>query len=169
MQFSKGRTTNRWSRNTCMILTLGTGFRNDTCYDSGVKQFKECLGYETIELGNTDIYATLKKVYNVPLDLRRKRSDLNNLVLQFVSRILQCNNINDIECIWLCDRPRTVMQYYANGNQDVNYITMYKIDTNMPYVVVSDLGIEGTLICYKRGTTISKVQSVEYKKGVSND
>lgn len=95
--------------------------------------FDKVLEYETGELGNKDIYYTLR-CYGVSLDLRRGAGVLNRCVLDYCCTVLGCG-VQDLRCVWLCRTAEDAKRYGTPVDEVV-------IDGA---IVVSDLGCDGQL------------------------
>ena len=48
----------------------------------GLTPFENCLQYETEELGNRDIYYTIRDIYSIYVDMRKSPKRINPVVLK---------------------------------------------------------------------------------------
>ena len=127
------------------------GYRTlESSFNSIVAPFEDVLEYETLELGNVDIYMTMRELYNIKLDLRWKRQKCNEIVMQFLRNKYRCTGIH---CVWLCDDIQDVKRLYARNGEEI--IRVYLPDNAL---LVSNLGPDGKLY------TIHSCQTYSYEK-----
>lgn len=131
-------------------LARNGGYRNERAYGSGVRSLTEVVAFETKELGNTDIYDTLKRVYSVPLDLRVNRDKLNEQVFKWVENVMQASR-RDINVIWVCYSLQSVITHYGTSDN-----LIFNVRFNGDFLIISDLGDEGCLVAYKTGCAKSR-------------
>lgn len=128
----------KYSSSAQSIIRTGVGYRN--VYDtSGITDFATVLDFETGELGNKDIYLTLRNVFGYKLlDLRKSHKTLNMLVQQYICHYFMCG-IDKLKCVWLCSTIAEVENMY--GCEDIRQIFLPN-----EYMIVSDLGYDGVLV-----------------------
>lgn len=109
--------------------------------------FKEVLEYETKELGNVDIYLTMRELYNIQIDLRWSKDRCNNIVIDYIKQ--RFRNIEPL-CVWLCESPYAVKELYAKDNEEI-------IRVILPgnALLVSNMGYDGKLYVIHSGQTYS--------------
>ena len=109
--------------------------------------FKEVLEYETKELGNVDIYLTMRELYNIQIDLRWSKDRRNNIVLEYINK--KYRGIEPL-CVWLCESIYAVKELYAKGNEEI-------IRVILPgnALLVSNMGYDGKLYVIHSGQTYS--------------
>ena len=129
------------------------GYRTETTYGSGIRNLREILDFEIIELGNVDIPATIIK--NFPMKNNFEKMLLNHFVeeperysrKQKYDIIKLCQSIilrkypKAKYALWLADRE-IVKSLYGGTEEDIDE---YKIEYTTP---ISDLGSEGKLYLY---------------------
>lgn len=124
------------------------GYRTlESSFNGIISLFKDVLEYETLELGNVDIYLTMRELYNIKLDLRWKRQKCNEIVMQFLRN--KYRGI-DIYCVWLCSDIQDVKRLYARNGESI--IRVYLPDNAL---LVSNLGPDGKLYVIHKGQTYS--------------
>lgn len=147
-----------------------TGFRTDIASSYGVWRFgtlSAVLRYETEELGNKDIYYTLKQ-RGVSLDLRRKNKGLMEQVLCLMQVLFQCKR-EQLFCLWLCDTLEEAMAYIPEYCRSANVADIFECALGyyqiQEAVMLSDLAYEGHLYVFKQGTPIqyTEVNTSNYR------
>lgn len=127
------------------------GYRTlESSFNSIVAPFEDVLEYETLELGNVDIYLTMRELYNIKLDLRWKCQKCNEIVMQFLRNKYRGTGIY---CVWLCDDIQDVKRLYARNGEEI--IRVYLPDNAL---LVSNLGPDGKLYI------IHSCQTYSYEK-----
>lgn len=128
------------SKEAKIIIQSRLGYRNDYNVLGGrTDSFKRVLAYETLTLGNRDIYHTVKQYYNIgKLDLRHTPEVLNRIILNLFAQHFGCN-ASYLMCYWLCANRQDVIRYYGTDN-----LKQFVIPDS--FLIASDLGPEGILI-----------------------
>lgn len=124
------------------------GYRTkDSSFNKILVPFKEVLEYETKELGNVDIYLTMRELYNIQIDLRWSKDRCNNIVIGYIKQ--RFRNIEPL-CVWLCESTYTVKELYAKDNEEI-------IRVILPgnALLVSNMGYDGKLYVIHSGQTYS--------------
>ena len=124
------------------------GYRTkDSSFNKILVPFKEVLEYETKELGNVDIYLTMRELYNIQIDLRWSKDRCNNIVIGYIKQ--RFRNIESL-CVWLCESPYAVKELYAKDNEEI-------IRVILPgnALLVSNMGYDGKLYVIHSGQTYS--------------
>ena len=122
------------------IMHTRRGYRNeyDLCH-ARMDCFATVLAYETMELGNRDIYHTVKSYYGLDkLNLRQSRENINNIILNIFAEHFKCNPTT-LKCCWMCAELEDAIRYY--GNDDLKQVVF-----TSRFLIASDLGREGVLI-----------------------
>lgn len=130
----------KYSDSASLILRNKVGYRDDTVYGAYTYKFPDVLDFETQELGNTDIYATMRKLYGILPNVRRSRADLNDMVLWYCRDYFKCS-CYDLLAIWLCALPSHVSTYYNGQSNNIRKVSLVE-----PLLLVSDLDFYGCLI-----------------------
>ena len=122
------------------------GYRNENCYGSGVRDLREIIEYEIVELGNIDIQDTLIILYDYkPLHLLEEdliNEDLINQEIEnMIKFIKEFSKFESLEGLWLCAKEEDVKQLYWNEDNDLQ--TYYLTGNEM---IISDIGYDGCLI-----------------------
>lgn len=129
------------------------GYRTETAYGSGVRDLREILDFEIIELGNVDIPATIVK--NFPMKNNFERMLLNHFVeesekysrkqkydiVKLCQWIILRKYPKAKYALWLADKD-AVKSYYGGTEEDIDE---YETEYDIP---ISDLGKEGRLYLY---------------------
>lgn len=140
-----------FSVQTTIVANNKYGFRSETCYGSGISCFADVLNYETKELGNVDIYLTMRDIYGIKLDLRKNKDKLNDTVLLWLMLNLHVNHTTDLSCVWLCSDVKNVSKYYGNAN-----LVRIDFSKTQGWFIVSDLAAEGCLVVFPTNSSVSK-------------
>lgn len=106
-------------------------------YD-GFAKFQEILDFETIELGNRDIYYTVNDRYGLFVDKRKKPENVNEKLLREVTDYLGSYDPDSIFAMWGCADSDAVEHLYGK--------TVVKVEIPEHCIVASDLGQDGVLI-----------------------
>lgn len=131
------------SRESQIILANGYGYRNDFAYGSGVDNIFEIIDFEVFELGNNDVFYTCRELYDLKLDIRKKKECFQKIKL-FLTSVFGTNKLYGL---WLTSEDN-VRKYY-DGNS-APYISVYEIPKKYGEVlVISDLGVDGCLCVSK--------------------
>lgn len=152
------------------------GYRTENYSGSGVRDLYDVIRYE-ISMGNTDIITYMQEEYDVLSDYVLEPEQIDELkeeaindeefvkdyndtfyemvsensgfitdnILDYVCDKLGVSNENDLIALWLTDYDNAV-NYYNNGSTED--IDEYSLDKE--YVVLSDLGTDGSLFVFKR-------------------
>ena len=124
------------------------GYRTqNSSFNSIVVPFKDVLEFETKELGNVDIYLTMRERYGLKIDLRWKKDKCNAIILEYFKK--KYKGVVPL-CVWLCDSPYSVKQLYSHGNEPI-----IKVILPDSAIIASDLGYEGRLYVIHSGQTYS--------------
>lgn len=118
------------------------GYRTQSCSvwrKTGFPAFSTVLSFETVDLGNRDIYHYMKQNYGQPSNLRKCRPYLNLTIKEYLA---QRYGTDDLVCIWLCDKKEQVYRY---GTTEIYQVTLPDNAT-----IVSDLGADGKLYVFPR-------------------
>ena len=124
------------------ILKERKGYRNNNFQNSGITSLKEILNHEVKELGNEDIFDSMKKLYP---DFKCDYNSINTKIsytLNFIARYLECS-INDINAVWLTTKDNAKKLYTYSDSDIINCVKIPK--NSMP---ISDLGCDGILFAY---------------------
>jgi len=135
------------------VLEEQLGYRTETAYGSGVRDLREILDFEIIELGNVDIPATIVK--NFPMKNNFERMLLNHFVeepetysrkqkydiVKLCQWIILRKYPKAKYALWLADKD-AVKTYYGGTEEDIDE---YETEYDIP---ISDLGNEGKLYLY---------------------
>ena len=124
------------------------GYRTkDSSFNKILVPFKEVLEYETKELGNVDIYLTMRELYNIQIDLRWSKDRCNNIIIGYIKQ--RFRNIEPL-CVWLCESQYAVKELYAKDNEEI-------IRVILPgnALLVSNMGYDGKLYVIHSGQTYS--------------
>ena len=124
------------SKEAVELLRSGIGFRDDTCYGSGVENFSDIIAYETFTLCNTDILRKCRELYELNLDLRKKKESIQRILYY----IYDYYKTDRIYAKWFGLRENVRVLY---GSE----ISVYRIPINS--LIVSDLGYDGCLFVSK--------------------
>lgn len=133
------------------ILQTGIGYRYESFMGSGVRNFTEVVTFETIELGNDDIFLTMRYLYHLKVDLRKRRNTLISEITNAVSHYLGISK-DLLEAIWVCADVKSCFKQYGTWAASINNYTVVQFTDK--YMLISDIGIDGCLIAYRRGTVI---------------
>ena len=147
------------------------GYRIETLFGDGITDPAQVAFFEVQNLDNTDIPEYL---INHPGNLEEAEisflkeiinRELDEIDKYYFVEIIEkyCNGRNF--CKWLCDSPKDVYDSYIgimSGNEKISYenainsgmvseneFTEYEIPNNA--IILSDLGREGKLFCWKEG------------------
>lgn len=121
-----------------LIVHQGYCFRSNEYGQLGLVPFANCLHYESITLHNKDIYYTIRDLYDIFVDTRKKKEKINEIVLRELSKRFGLLSDNQLYAIWGCATADQVKQYYGPNPT--------KIIIPTRAIVVSDLGSEGALL-----------------------
>lgn len=99
-----------YSTTAIKIMSLKEGYRDDEVYGSGVEDFEAVVRFEVLELGNKDIFYTLKG-YNPKVDLRKSKELLIGQVLTFYRNKFKAKKLY---CKWLTSREAVLDIYGSN-------------------------------------------------------
>ena len=105
---------------------------------NGLIPFENCLQYETEELGNRDIYYTIRDIYSIYVDMRKSPKRINPVVLKAAANYFRMTGCSQLCGIWGCANQHQVEAYYGDPDQ--------KIELPDNVFVASDLGPEGVLV-----------------------
>ena len=122
------------------MMVKDVGFRNDSCYNSGINSVFEIIDFEVFELGNNDILRTCKSLYGLKMDLRKRKESVE-VVKQFLYNVY---NTKELKGLWLAI-PESVMKLY-DGKSGMG---KYKLPSDA--LIISDLGFDGCLFVSKIG------------------
>lgn len=126
------------SRESQLILAYGYGYRNNYIYGSGVDDAFKIIDYEVLELGNTDILYTCRKLYGLKLDIRKKKESIY-IIKMFLRSVLGESKIYGM---WFGTEENINKYYEGKGN-----CSCYFLPRNYgEALVISDLGPEGSLV-----------------------
>ena len=139
-------------------------YRDNFIFGMGVTDPLEVTFFETQNLGNTDIPEQLLRMNILNSDESRFMKqiidgELDEIDKWYFQEIIQKVIGNRNTCRWLCKKPEDVFeQYIAPMNNDLQYEDWLNSDTHdlaeyyIPdnALVLSDLGKEGTLYCYRQ-------------------
>ena len=124
------------------------GYRTkDSSFNKILVPFKDVLEYETKELGNVDIYLTMRELYNIQIDLRWGIERCNNIILDFFRK--KYKGVEPV-CVWLCKSIYDVEELYAKGNEEIIRVIL---PDNA--IMASNMGYEGCLYVIHIGQTYS--------------
>lgn len=124
-----------------------TGYRTQmSTFSKLLQPFKMILEYETKELGNKDIYYTLRERYNLQIDLRKSVDSCNEIVVNFFQQ--KFHGVEPL-AVWLCDTVENVRDLY------LKYGNILEVFLPNSAIVASDLGREGKLYVIDAGSTYS--------------
>lgn len=138
------RTAKMMSQQAREICLNGCGYRSELLYGEGYVNFKDVLAHETIELGNSDIYETMRRLYLMPLpcgtcpDNEEQCRKNNEKIISYVAKKLGTDRLY---CKWLCTTKQDVIDSY---DEPEGSITKWNIPVRS--MVVSDCGKEGILV-----------------------
>jgi hypothetical protein len=147
----------------CLSETLkkltedGYGYRNETCYGSGVRTLSEVIYFEIEELGNIDIITTMATLYNPELMEYLYEEDGDSYVYpdelinvqEEILKILESkmNTTRDNLCaIWLTTEE-AVETLYCNQCAETD---IRKIKILNSWLPISDIGYDGILFVYNK-------------------
>ena len=123
-----------------LLLEDQKGYRNNNCYNSGIKDISKIVDFEINYLKNKDIPYTMKEIYK---NIHRKYS--SKKILKYISDNLNCK-IDEVKGIWLTTKYGVEKHYLI----DDSYNEISCIDfSNTEYMIISDMDLEGVLIAYK--------------------
>ena len=122
------------------MMVKDVGFRNDSCYNSGVNNVFDIIDFEVFELGNNDILRTCKNLYGLKMDLRKRKESVE-IVKQFLYNLY---STKELKGLWLAI-PESVMKLY-DGKLGMG---KYKLPSDA--LIISDLGFDGCLFVSKIG------------------
>lgn len=118
------------SANLEEFLKTGIGFRFDNTSKCKYS-FEEMLNYEINELGNTDIFCTIKDLHNINVD------NIEGIIKFCKDRL----NSDTVYYKWVCSNPFESMGIYQDGGLDIHIVKFSE-----PFIVISDLNREGLLV-----------------------
>lgn len=144
------------SDNLTRILKSEKGYRTYRQDVLNVVNFEDVLEYESIELGNTSIYAYLSENYDAIADMHipytsEISEDLcryfNSRIIDILSKEYDCN-FGDMPCCWVCDSEDAVQDYYIKPFSEMSsdICDIFFSDKMIP---LCDLGRQGCLIAAK--------------------
>jgi hypothetical protein len=130
------------------MITSGIGFRYEEYNHITYKNPEDVIKFEIFDLGNEDIIDFVESYYDIkyPSD---KLIDRYNTIIDFIKENLNESNINNIEVIWLASTDIAATYY---GDMNENNIKKFKFNDTDNIMVISDLGYEGHLFAYKKGS-----------------
>lgn len=154
---------NNLSKETQIIIMENKGYRSEIPYGSGVRNLKELIAFEISELGNSDIVLFFNEVYKLNLDseydensnkeldlmIQENYSYYTEKIINFITKKFNCKSSN-LNAVWLATKE-AVSEFYCKGYSDKN-IDEYILPSK--YLIISDLGFDGTLIAYTEQPTI---------------
>ena len=114
------------------MVVNGYGFRDDTCYNSGVENAVDVINYEVLTIGNSDILLTCRNLYHLDVDLRSRKKSVN-IILNFLFFYYKTDILF---AKWLTLAENVVYLYGEN-------LSRYVIPKSS--LIVSDLNIDGCL------------------------
>lgn len=114
---------------------MKTGYRNESCYGSGIRDLYEIIEFEMDELENEDIPDYIKKNYGYT-----GRDDSSEDVISFLKENLPEHKYG----LWLASKE-AVKRLYDGSEENI-------VEVKIPNdaVIVSDLGFDGFLIATKK-------------------
>lgn len=122
------------SKEAQKMLYTHCGYRNDFLYNSGKENFLEVMQFEVLELGNTDILHSCKRIYGLKLDLRKRKESMQKIYEYFCFLL----DTDRLYCKWLATKEDVIRLY--DGVENCN-----KVRLNLDSLIVSDLGPDGVL------------------------
>ena len=142
---------NLLTQETRSLLEAGSGYRDDAVYGDGVTDIARVTDYETFELGNTDIPATVLELHGDLLtdgekeilercascgdDARYEfRHEFSGIIARIARKAAGCP---DPQCLWLASREAVENIYHGSDIRKV----MIPADA----CVLSDIGQYGAL------------------------
>lgn len=139
---------------TRQIFESHCGYHTDDGERLSLQTFEEKLNFETVELGNTDIYAFLSKVsqkvadLKIPLNCERVSPSVARYFNRQILEILETDfgmDMTKCKCCWVSPSVEALKQVYITPFKDYTPgILTVKFSEFM--TCVTDLGIEGALI-----------------------
>ena len=129
----------------CMKASM-IGYRVENLFGDGVTDPVEVIAYEVTELGNLDIPHTLARYISdtqgfwKALDNELIEPDAD-IVKSYARQFLKGKNY----CKWICKNKQDLIDIYDVDEDDIEEI---KIPDNA--VILSDLGRDGVLYCWKK-------------------
>lgn len=134
------------------------GYRDNEYGNSGEVDIRKVITFEIIELGNLDIITTMMDNYSdFPLrytdeELEKNIMDSNfadkciDTVIEYVSNRLNSNNIN---VMWFTTGQGLLDNYAPEIIEDKDdYLDWCKYKIPTPFLIISDLGDQGSLFAY---------------------
>ena len=135
----------------------GYGYRNETCYGSGVRLLSDVIYFEIEALGNIDIIETMAKLYKPELieylyeedgDSYVYPDELINVqeeILKILEEKLNTKRDN-LHAIWLTTEY-AVNKLYCNQCAETD---IRKIKILNSWLPISDIGYDGILYVYNK-------------------
>lgn len=133
------------------LLKEGVGYRNEQFRNSGIINLREIIDFEVLELGNTDIFDTMKILYgdngyqlNENNRLKNLLSYKINYTINFLVKMLDCINEDSLCGVWLTTYQN--LYKYIDADTCTEIRKVYIHEQNM--IPVSDLGTDGVLFAF---------------------
>ena len=142
------------SPTTQQIFKSRCGYHTDDGERLSVQTFGEKLEFETLELGNTDIYAFFSKIskkvadLNIPLDYERISPSVAKYFNMQLLDILNADfdrDFSKFKCCWVSPSVEALRQVYITPFKDYSPGIM-TVRFSGCMTCASDLGIDGALI-----------------------
>lgn len=129
-------------------------YRTETIYGSGVRNLRDVIEFEILDLGNIDIPDTLLRTFKTTKDERDiledfidnseiYQEDNKEKIVDICLNIIKREYPNAKYCLWLADKD-VVKDFYDGTDDDID---AYKIEIDKP---ISNLGYEGQLYLYTK-------------------
>lgn len=122
------------SKTAAQIVTDNIGYRNDYLFDGNGHQILDVIAYEHDELGNTDIFDFVKKMYHINIT---KHSDKFKAWLETIFQ----TGVDHLFGYWVTTEDSCISLYTDTLDDEITKLTL---PTN--YLILSDLSIDGCLI-----------------------
>lgn len=145
-----------YSNTLQLLIDSRIGFRSESFSGSGVRNVLDVLRFE-FSLGNTDVIKFVQDNYDLLLDYTETGDELSDIVLEnaqdiaekivfFLKEKFSVSSEDHLEALWLTSQEG-VRFYTINEDIENEHIDIYVIPDE--FVVLSDLGEEGSLFVFK--------------------
>ena len=127
------------------LIKNGCGYRNIEVYGSGVVDYEEIIKFETLELGNDDIFDTCLELYNIGYNtnglMEEKEEDIERRIEENIKHWKNHFQADKLYGLWLTTEEAVEELYEGDP-----------VEFTIPAgaVIVSDLDEEGILLVFNK-------------------
>lgn len=128
------------------MLDEGHGYRSENTYGSGVRDLREIIMYEVLELGNSDIVDYCSEIYGIENILNEEVFDTEEEELErWIDNLYTKLNCKKAYGLWLTSIAGVQEVYDECALEEID---QYIIPAES--AVLSDLGEDGVLFFYRQ-------------------